>query len=467
MRIQAALNFISLVFLVISISSLLVVFFCIGGELDFLPFLYLFILSMFLSSSIYFANRNIKLELDARSSIYSIFLAWPILILMGSIPLLFIFPDHSFFDILFISSSLSTTTGSWFFNNVIVPGEAIIWQSALQWLGGLLTLVIACSFVEALFDKSSSERTFFDLSKVKVIFFIYLILTIIFSFIMYFLDLTIEESIRLSISLLSTSNAISSSDTSIFVTYDSKVMSVMILGMFLGSLSVNLHYKAFISGISSYFKDKSVKYIFLTVLVTYVMISMFSNLSSSHFSYNLLVNKLFIIFSLLSTTGYIPNLGNHTEEFSAILILLLTLAFIGGSASSTTGGMKISRLVSLFRYISNELHHLAHPMEIISKKKETIPSNISLLFVSVILFMILFLIITICYTIIGIKFETAFLLVTALITNTGRGILELNNLHFFPSSPIETILSVIAMLIGRIETILIMLFISKAFWLES
>jgi len=197
------------------------------------------------------------------------------------------------------------------------------------------------------------------------------------------------------------------------------------------------------------------------------MISMFSNLSSSHFSYNLLVNKLFIIFSLLSTTGYISNLGSYTEEFSSILILLLALAFIGGSASSTTGGMKISRLVSLFRYISNELHHLAHPMEIISKKKETIPSNISLLFVSVILFMILFFIITICYTIIGIKFETAFLLVTALITNTGRGILELNNLHFFPSSPIETILSVIAMLIGRIETILIMLFISKTFWLES
>ena len=84
---------------------------------------------------------------------------------MGTIPLLLIFPDHSFFDILFISSSLSTTTGSWFFYNVVVPSEAIIWQSALQWLGGLLTLVIACSFVEALFDKSSSERTFFDLSK--------------------------------------------------------------------------------------------------------------------------------------------------------------------------------------------------------------------------------------------------------------------------------------------------------------
>ena len=106
-------------------------------------------------------------------------------------------------------------------------------------------------------------------------------------------------------------------------------------------------------------------------------------------------------------------------------------------------------------------------MEIISKKKETIPSNISLLFVSVILFVILFFIITIGYTIVGIKFETAFLLVTAFITNTGRGVLELNNLNFFPSSPIETILSVIAMLIGRIETILIMLFISKTFWLES
>jgi len=422
---------------------------------------------MFLSSSIYFANRNIKLELDARSSIYSIFLAWPILILMGSIPLLFIFPDHSFFEILFISSSLSTTTGAWFFNNVVIPSEAIIWQSALQWLGGLLTLVIASSFVEALFDKSSSERTFFDISKIKVISIIYLILTIIFSFIMYFLDLSIEESIRLSISLLSTSSSVSSSETSVFVLYDAKIMSVMILGMLLGSLSVSLHYKAFILGISSYFKDKNVKYIIITVFITYIIISIFSNISSSHFSYNLIINKLFIIFSLISTTGYIPNLRNYTGEYSSILILLMVLAFIGGSTLSTTGGLKISRLVSLFRYISSELRHLSHPMEIISKKKETLPSNISLLFVSVLLFITLFFIITICYTIIGIKFESAFLLVTAFMTNTGRGILELNNLNFFPSSAIETILSVIAMLIGRIETILIMLFISKTFWLES
>ena len=42
----------------------------------------------------------------------------------------------------------------WFFNSVIVPSEAIIWQSALQWLGGLLTLVISCSFVEALLESS-------------------------------------------------------------------------------------------------------------------------------------------------------------------------------------------------------------------------------------------------------------------------------------------------------------------------
>ena len=112
-------------------------------ELNFLPFLSLFVLSMFFSSAIYFANRNIESKFDIRSIIYCIFISWPLLIVMGSIPLLLIFPDQGFFKILFISTSLSTTTGTWLNDNLIIPNEFYIWQSALQWMGWIANFIIS------------------------------------------------------------------------------------------------------------------------------------------------------------------------------------------------------------------------------------------------------------------------------------------------------------------------------------
>ena len=120
-------------------------------------------------------------------------------------------------------------------------------------------------------------------------------------------------------------------------------------------------------------------------MIIYVIISFFSDLSIYQFSYNYLINKLFIIFSLLTTTGFVPVI-DYGEQFASIMLLLTFLAFIGGAASSTTGGIKISRLASLFEYISSELYHLSHPREILSKDRENKSSNLSLLFVSVILF---------------------------------------------------------------------------------
>jgi len=466
LKIQSALNFLAIILLLISLVSLAVVLCCFNMELNFLPFLSLFVLSMFFSSAIYFANRNIESKFDIRSIIYCIFISWPLLIVMGSIPLFLIFPDQGFFKILFISTSLSTTTGTWLNDNLIIPNEFYIWQSALQWMGGLLTLLLATTFIEVLFDKSNTESRSFDLSKIKIIFLIYSIMTIIFVSIFYLLGLSLEDSFRLSASSLSTSSSISSSDQSIYIAYNNKILCAMILGMFIGSLSVMLHYKAFTSGISSYLKDKNAKLLLFLAVIIYVIISFFSDLSIYQFSYNYLINKLFIIFSLLTTTGFVPVI-DYGEQFASIMLLLTFLAFIGGAASSTTGGIKISRLASLFEYISSELYHLSHPREILPKDRDNKSSNLSLLFVSVILFFSSFFIFSVIFTLLGFDFKSSLLIVVSFITNTGQGILEFNNLYFFPSSAIESIVSIFAMLVGRIETIFIMLLFSKTFWLES
>ena len=129
--------------------------------------------------------------------------------------------------------------------------------------------------------------------------------------------------------------------------------------------------------------------------------------------------------------------------------------------------MKITRLIYMFRYIGTELHHLAHPREILSSNKKFNTENTSLIFLSTIVLFFLIFFFTTLFTSLDIEFERAFLIVITFITNTGVGILEIANINYYPSSVLEYIISIVLMIIGRIETILFMLIFSRIFWLES
>ena len=378
MRIHSALYFISILLFIFSIASLLVVFCCLNYKLNFLPFLSVFIFSVFLSSALYFANKNIEIKFDIKSSIYAVFLSWPVLILMGSIPLFILYPEMNLMDLIFVSTSFSTTTGSWVNLNINITDEFLIWQSTLQWLGGLLTIILATSFVEYLFDSNIKNKNVLDFSSFKIVFLIYLSLTLFFVSIFYFLNLPFSDCFKLAMSLISTSNIIDSYETSVFVNYNNNILAAMIFGMFLGSLSVSLHYKAFKNGINTYLKDKSVIIFVLLCICAYFLLSIFSDLK---YFENFLLNKIFIIFSMISTTGYIPFERSIIEHLSPLVFFFILLTLIGGSTCSTTGGIKVSRLSSVVNYIFVELYHLAHPREIISKERWVKPEHISLIFI--------------------------------------------------------------------------------------
>ena len=464
MRIHSALYFISIVLFVFSIASLLVVFCCLNYKLNFLPFFSAFIFSVFLSSALYFANKNIEIKFDIKSSIYAVFMSWPILILMGSIPLFILYPQMNFMDLLMISTSFSTTTGSWINLDINITNEFLIWQSTLQWLGGLLTIILATSFVEYLFAPYIKNKNILDFSNFKIVFIIYLSLTLFFISIFYFLNLPLSDCFKLAMSLISTSSIIDSYETSVFVNYNNDIMVAMIFGMFLGSLSVSLHYKAFKNGINTYLKDKSVIIFILLCIFSYFLLSIFSDLK---YFENFLINKVFIIFSMISTTGYIPFEKSIVEHFSSLIFFFILLTLIGGSTCSTAGGIKVSRLTSVVNYIFIELYHLAHPREILSKEKWVKSEQISLISLSIIIYIFIIFVFSLFYTLIDLDFKDSIFIVISLITNSGIGLLELVSIQYYPDSNIEAIVAILVMLFGRIEAILVMMFFSSIFWLES
>ena len=149
---------------------------------------------------------------------------------------------------------------------------------------------------------------------------------------------------------------------------------------------------------------------------------------------------------------------------SNVIILLALLTLVGGSVSSTSGGMKASRIIYIFKYIYIELFRLVNPRKIMAREKINNIDETSQIFLFCILYLISIPLFASILSIFDLRFEDSFMVIIATITNSGIGILEIANLTYYPNSFFEIILLSIVMLFGRIEIFLTMILISGLFW---
>ena len=119
------------------------------------------------------------------------------------------------------------------------------------------------------------------------------------------------------------------------------------------------------------FFDSEIRILFGLILVGIVLILISSNVSKEERS---VIDGIFLLISILTTTGY--PVDTYTIPTNSFLILiLLTFAFIGGSSGSTTGGLKLMRLTLLFQQARRELIKLIHPHAVIPIKFGLHPVN--------------------------------------------------------------------------------------------
>jgi trk system potassium uptake protein TrkH len=149
-------------------------------------------------------------------------------------------------------------------------------------------------------------------------------------------------------------------------------------------------------------------------------------------------------------------------------MLVFILMFVGGSAGSTGGGMKVVRLLLLFKNAWIELKRTMHPKAIILVKfnhksvSQEIIFNVMAFFLT---YMIIFAMGTVILSFIGVDFETAIGAAIATLGNIGPGIGgvgPVENYAFF--SPVAKWFLSFLMLLGRLELFTILIILSPAFW---
>ncbi|MCK5220662.1 MAG: TrkH family potassium uptake protein, partial [Candidatus Aminicenantes bacterium] len=216
-----------------------------------------------------------------------------------------------------------------------------------------------------------------------------------------------------------------------------------------------------------YFKDFEFRvYLFIALGSTFVLT--FSNYFAGVFSslFESLRYGVFQAVSIGTTTGF--GTADYETWTSLSQILIFLLMFVGGSAGSTGGGMKVIRLIVVIKHGIIELKKMLHPQAVIPLKlgKRIVPKEVTFSIIGFfLLYVSLFVFISIFMTIIGLDFLTAIGASASCIGNIGPGLGNVgptDNFAFIPAIG-KWVLS-FTMLIGRLEIYTILVILTSGFW---
>ena len=161
----------------------------------------------------------------------------------------------------------------------------------------------------------------------------------------------------------------------------------------------------------------------------------------------------FTVSSIITTTGYSTVDFNTWPMFSKTVLMILT--FVGGCAGSTTGGIKVSRIVIVFKKVMGEVKKVGTPNRVIAVKMDgkKIPEEMfSKISTYLVIYIFIFLGIMLLISMEFSDFTSAFSVVSATFNNIGTGVGTLGDTFNYSSlSNISKIILSISMLLGRLE----------------
>ncbi len=285
-------------------------------------------------------------------------LAWILLSIIGCIPFVVSRYIPSFMDALFESVSGFTTTGASIIKDVeALPKSLLFWRALTQWIGGMGVLV----FIIAILPKNDQTAT--QLAKAEmpgpqfgklvsklrftaqILYAMYVVLTIILIAVLCIFKMPLFDSVCHAFSTAST-GGFSIKNASIGA-YNSVGIDVTItIFMLIFSVNFNVYYFIIVGQVLKALKHEETIAMFAIYVLGTAAVTICLAIPSTYATLADTIRfSAFQTASLMSTTGFTTADYTTWPIFSQALLLLLMC--IGGSASSTAGGMKVSRVVIL------------------------------------------------------------------------------------------------------------------------
>ena len=426
----------------------------------------------------FFFGRHEDQELKKKDGYLVVTFGWIIMALFGSIPFVISGTIPVYADAFFETMSGFTTTGASILSDIeSMPPGILIWRSLTQWIGGMGIIVLAVAILPLLgiggMQLFVAEAPGVSPDKLKPriretairLWLIYLILTVTECTLLYMGGMNLFDAINHSLTTMatggfSTKNASIAHFTSPFIQY------VIIVFMFLAGTNFTLTYFGLHGKLMKVIRNEEFKYYLGLVLIAAVLISVGVYHITDH-SYELSFRQsLFSVISIISTTGYVTT--DYTAWSPLLTMLFFTLMFVGASAGSTAGGVKIVRHVILLKNSILEFNRLIHRSAVLPVRfnEKAVTGEITFNIMSfMILYIMVFAIGSIIMSWIGVDFETAIGSVATSIGNIGPGFGKVGPMYNFSEIPItgKWFLSFL-MLMGRLELFTVLILFTPYFW---
>jgi len=452
----------------------------IYNDLSLTPFIKGFLLVFIIGITMWFPVRNRKRELRLREGFLIVVLFWAVLGVSGSAPLIFSQElQISFVDAVFESISALTTTGA----TVIVgldelPKSILFYRQQLQWLGGMGIIVLAVAILpmlgiggiqlyraEAPGPVKDSKLTPRIKGTAKLLWIIYFAFTVLCAIAYYFAGMTPFDAISHSFSTIAI-GGFSTHDASMGYFSSHAIQFVAVVFMILSGANFSLHFLAWRSlSLKPYQVDSEFRvYVYLLIVLTFITLGYlylthtYGTLSESYF------HAIFQVVSIATTTGFTTTDYSHWPGF--LPILLLFASFVGGCAGSTGGGMKVIRVLLLFKQGWREIARLIHPnARIVIKlnKKRVDRDIIQAVWGFFSIYIAVFIVFMLMLMAVGMDQVTAFSAVAATLNNLGPGLGSVSE-NFKDIGDFSKWLLCFSMLLGRLEIFTLLVILTPAFW---
>jgi len=440
-----------------------------------------------------FYTRGHKKEVKRKEGYIVVTFGWVIMSISGTLPYLFsgAIPDltNAFFETI----SGYTTTGASILDDIeSLPKGILFWRSLTHWIGGMGIIVLAIAILPLLGiggmqlfaaeapgpagDKLHPRIT----DTAKRLWLIYFGYTVAETILLKWAGMSLFDAMNHSLATLSTGGFSTKNANLAYWNNQPLIQYITILFMFLAGSNFVLSYFAFTGKVQRVLKDEEFKYytgfVVLFTLVAALVVYYRANVPVSDFHPMVLGEAesafrhgLFQVVAIITTTGFVT--ADFTEWTPFLTVFFFGLMFLGGSAGSTAGGIKVMRHLLIIKNGILEFKRTLHTNAIIPVRynnktvTEHIVYNIIAFFV---LYMLLFIIGSLVLGFLGLDFMSAIGGSASSLGNVGPALGSLNPVSNYNSLPgFGKWWCGFLMLLGRLELFTVLIILTPYFWKKT
>ena len=449
------------------------------------------LLALFAGMLLMFVTRDHKKEIKKREGYIVVTFGWLFMSFSGMLPYLVTDTIPSVTDAFFETISGYTTTGATILSDIeSLPKGILFWRSTTHWIGGMGIIVLAIAILPLLgiggmqlfaaeapgpsADKLHPRIT----DTAKRLWLIYFGFTAAETIALKLAGMSFFDAINHAMSTLST-GGFSTKNASVAYWNDTPLIQyIIIFFMMLAGMNFVLSYFAFKGKVQKIIKDDEFRlymtFVFGFAIIAALVIYFKADVSLSSIDHPMVLGAgesafrhgLFQVLAVITTTGFVT--ADFTMWTPFLTVVFFGLMFLGGSAGSTSGGIKIVRHLLTIRNAFTEFKRTLHPNAILPVRYNTRSVDRTIIF-NILAFFILYMLSWIIGASVlgamGLDFATALGGAASALGNVGPAFGDLSPVDNYNSLPSagKWWLSFL-MLIGRLELFTVLILLTPFFW---